>query len=275
MSAKISRIVFTTLSIILTIAAIYFQGLLDCGAQPISIWITGCLLLLSIGAIFSNFTTILSNYPKLLFWLIATLLPVAILAVLIWCALGTIWLYQNVLYGNKCLSLFISIGVLWGMFVTHVAIIISAFTGFKFIRRLLVEKNNEAAVKRQLRKLYNTKSQNNNVNIGALLEKHKNLIETLPLFEQEHDIIKAHFTTVINYSESDVDCSICLTSFEADEFKTSFGCTHSYHFSCIVEWLSMKPSCPCCRQAFRPVMLKSYSDKVLSDIHVKDKCTEY
>ena len=43
------------------------------------------------------------------------------------------------------------------------------------------------------------------------------------------------------------ECSICLQAITQDNFIHSLPCSHCFHFSCIVRWLTQKSSCPLCR----------------------------
>jgi hypothetical protein len=44
-----------------------------------------------------------------------------------------------------------------------------------------------------------------------------------------------------------MDCSICLDAI--GNSYTQLSCSHQFHLKCIVNWLSKKDSCPCCRGA--------------------------
>lgn len=51
------------------------------------------------------------------------------------------------------------------------------------------------------------------------------------------------------HEEGDEDCSICLETFKERTDLTDLGCTHKFHFQCIVTWLYSRQSCPICRAA--------------------------
>ncbi len=67
-----------------------------------------------------------------------------------------------------------------------------------------------------------------------------------------------HRTNDETYSESDLQCPICLEAFRVNDcvawslrLKT---CTHVFHTDCIQEWLGKSQfDCPCCRGDFRGV----------------------
>lgn len=43
-------------------------------------------------------------------------------------------------------------------------------------------------------------------------------------------------------------CSICHEDINDTTGSTKLSCSHLYHLGCIVKWLSINPSCPCCRK---------------------------
>ena len=49
----------------------------------------------------------------------------------------------------------------------------------------------------------------------------------------------------IESNSSDHFCSICLDEFEKDRFISK--CLHSFHSECLLPWLKIDTSCPCCR----------------------------
>ncbi|CAN8070990.1 unnamed protein product [Agarophyton chilense] len=49
----------------------------------------------------------------------------------------------------------------------------------------------------------------------------------------------------------DVCCSVCLCSFEEGEFLRRLACGHSYHSSCLDQWLLTNATCPRCRKPAR------------------------
>ena len=55
------------------------------------------------------------------------------------------------------------------------------------------------------------------------------------------------------YPPGKMDCSICYEAITEATGKTSLGCSHVFHFRCIVKWFDsqvendIKESCPCCR----------------------------
>lgn len=42
-------------------------------------------------------------------------------------------------------------------------------------------------------------------------------------------------------------CSICLEPFQNNERIVNLQCNHSYHTTCINNWMRTKPTCPICR----------------------------
>lgn len=263
MSGKTSRIALTSLTILLTATAGYYRTALNCGDQPVAIWIVGCLFLLSVGCILTNTSLLMNSYPKIAYAVLLTLTPVAVLAVIAWSILGSVWIIQNLLYGNRCLPLWLSIGLLWGMLVTHIAVIISLLGAIAVGLKILFQKNGESCIKKQLMSVYSTRTKETILKLDELMDQHKDTIETMPLFQEEQEVLRQKFTQQVTEPSED-ECAICLSTFEADELKSAFGCTHNYHLSCITEWLSVKANCPCCRQAFRPAVLRKCRNEVLA-----------
>jgi len=49
------------------------------------------------------------------------------------------------------------------------------------------------------------------------------------------------------------ECSICLSSFRADDYvcmSNNPECRHVFHRACIHPWLMEHEDCPCCRQLY-------------------------
>ncbi|PXF47133.1 putative RING-H2 finger protein ATL36 [Gracilariopsis chorda] len=49
----------------------------------------------------------------------------------------------------------------------------------------------------------------------------------------------------------DVCCSVCLCTFEEGEYLRRLACGHSYHSSCLDQWLLTNATCPRCRKPAR------------------------
>ncbi|PWA72330.1 zinc finger, RING/FYVE/PHD-type [Artemisia annua] len=65
--------------------------------------------------------------------------------------------------------------------------------------------------------------------ISMMVEKHIKCYESLPSISKE-DI-----------------CAICHEEYQTDEIISTILCKHSYHNTCIWDWLSHKKECPICR----------------------------
>ena len=44
-------------------------------------------------------------------------------------------------------------------------------------------------------------------------------------------------------------CAVCIEDFQEDEKVSQLSCDHQFHPQCIGSWLSIKRTCPICRQA--------------------------
>ena len=47
------------------------------------------------------------------------------------------------------------------------------------------------------------------------------------------------------------DCIICFSSLKNKFLKIELNCNHSFHSTCLFDWLKINPSCPICRTNFR------------------------
>lgn len=262
MSGKTSKMALTALTIILTILAGYYRNFLNCGEQPVALWIVGCLFLLSVACLLNNSILLTESYPRIAYGLIFGLTPLAVVAVIIWSLLGSMWIIQNLLFGNKCLPLLLSICILWVMMITHIAVIISLLAAVAMGFKILLHKGDENSVKKKLLEVYNNIDKINPDKIIELLCKYRDVIDTMTLLKEEKTIIKTQFSTNIHQPVYDSECIICLIEFKKNDMLTSFDCSHNYHFDCITEWLTVKPDCPCCRRSFRPSLLKKRQVKM-------------
>ena len=67
------------------------------------------------------------------------------------------------------------------------------------------------------------------------------------------------------------DCSICLGSFKSAKSVSTIECNHSYHNSCIVDWLQYHDTCPLCRKDLSERKVSYIKDALLSDSNLNDK----
>ena len=264
MSSKTPKIAITSITILLTVVAAHYRHTLNCGEQPVSTWIVGCLVMLSVGCLLANTNEMISAYPKLSYAALLFLLPVAVVSVIIWSVLGSVWIMQNMLFGNKCLPTVLSVAILWGMLVTHIAVIISLCTAVILGAKVLTKRNKESCIKKVLISIYNNKRKCSVDQIDELMEERKELLDSLPLFQEEQAIIERDFSQTVTNFDEERECAICLCEFVTNEKKTTFGCKHEYHLNCISDWLAVKPNCPCCRSEFRPAVLMKYRKDIIN-----------
>ncbi|CAH8295567.1 unnamed protein product [Eruca vesicaria subsp. sativa] len=60
---------------------------------------------------------------------------------------------------------------------------------------------------------------------------------------------------------AETDCPICLQDFGKNIITKLRCCDHSFHRSCILTWLSRKPSCPTCRDDIHNPRPKKFTPK--------------
>lgn len=46
----------------------------------------------------------------------------------------------------------------------------------------------------------------------------------------------------------EAECVICMSEGDTEDSWTTLPCQHVFHRQCVVTWLEMNNSCPCCRQ---------------------------
>ena len=56
------------------------------------------------------------------------------------------------------------------------------------------------------------------------------------------------------------ECAICLKKVSACTLLASLDCGHGFHKACIDNWLSRKPTCPCCRAVVASATLQGQGD---------------
>lgn len=89
--------------------------------------------------------------------------------------------------------------------------------------------------------------------VRRLLLREVFFLENRPAIPLEADLVRAglrHLGPV----ERDQLCGICLSGFEDGGSLYGVGCSHAYHFPCLIEWLERKPKCPECKAGFRPAL---------------------
>mmetsp|Transcript_21355 Transcript_21355/g.45840 ORF Transcript_21355/g.45840 Transcript_21355/m.45840 type:complete len:259 (-) Transcript_21355:194-970(-) len=97
--------------------------------------------------------------------------------------------------------------------------------------------------------------------ISTHIQRHAEIQQTVlsPLIEREkamqrHTLARALDTQVVDEKtaqsmkkEDPVSCAICYGSAETGDKVAALPCQHSYHESCILEWLVKSRTCPLCR----------------------------
>lgn len=59
--------------------------------------------------------------------------------------------------------------------------------------------------------------------------------------------IQPNYETNVIICPTSIICSICLEEQKTNEIWNTLRCSHQFHKDCIIEWLSIKKTCPVCR----------------------------
>jgi hypothetical protein len=81
--------------------------------------------------------------------------------------------------------------------------------------------------------------------IRKIKPKITNYIKTIRYKSALQNYLELHETSELNHL--DQECSICLDGFISQENIVKLDCQHSFHSTCIKEWLKKELICPNCR----------------------------
>ncbi len=68
--------------------------------------------------------------------------------------------------------------------------------------------------------------------------------------KRKRNLIKKLTVRIVEKTEKDEVCSICLSSFEVGQRVKVLNCGHDFHDSCIDGWFAIQFVCPLCRKRF-------------------------
>jgi hypothetical protein len=236
---------------------------------PIEIWFAGLWALLACPFLF---VVILTNSVKVKrASALALLAPILLLvaSLILWNFIGFIWVDEDFYFEKPCLST--SFSAKLKTFQIFFTILNS--TLLLFSREIYFELKAKLKIKRQqlvlgvqLLRIYKNIKEVPSGHIAKFVQKYKNVLGKVRLLKIEKIIIRREFTKVVEQALEGKECSICLGGFEVGHLHSSIGCSHEFHYDCIINWLEMKPCCPMCIAPIRARLLESYKAKMQGPI---------
>lgn len=231
---------------------------LDCGDQPLDTWFIGFYIICFSIRVMAHLSDFVSHFPQIISCLLIMLIPNLIVFTFIWNILGTVWLIQNLAYGNHCLSTFSLIIFIFIQAMLYITYFIGIAVIVMSIRKGMAEKRNKDAMKNMLDKYYGDDEELRRLNMNEFINTNKEVLKSMPLLDTEKEIIREHFSETVDEQNKGDQCGICLCDFEPGMLKTKIQCDHYFHFDCLVGWYRVKPQCPFCRETFRESLLTKY-----------------
>ncbi|CAF0905655.1 unnamed protein product [Rotaria sordida] len=64
-------------------------------------------------------------------------------------------------------------------------------------------------------------------------------------------------------------CAVCLNNKQTDVIARIDSCSHTFCFSCILEWSKVRAICPLCKQPFNLITRERYSGEIVEEIRVQ------
>lgn len=64
-------------------------------------------------------------------------------------------------------------------------------------------------------------------------------------------------------------CAVCLNNKETDIIARIDSCSHTFCFSCILEWSKVRAICPLCKQPFNHITRERYSGDIVEEVSVQ------
>mgnify|MGYP003592127787 CR=1 FL=1 len=123
----------------------------------------------------------------------------------------------------------------------------------------LVENLIRLSYKHQLNSRYNNPQKYTRKENAVWAMRHQNSLSKISILPFEREFIKANCGTLPNEKLEGVACSICLCEFDGAYW--ALGCTHMFHFDCLMDWFERKPCCPTCKVSFRMTLLTHLADR--------------
>jgi hypothetical protein len=64
-------------------------------------------------------------------------------------------------------------------------------------------------------------------------------------------------------------CAVCLNNKQNDIIARIDSCSHTFCFSCILEWSKVRAICPLCKQPFNVITREQYAGDIVEEILVQ------
>ena len=64
-------------------------------------------------------------------------------------------------------------------------------------------------------------------------------------------------------------CAVCLNNKQLDIIARIDSCSHTFCFSCIIEWSKVRAICPLCKQPFNLITRERYSGDIVEEVRVQ------
>jgi hypothetical protein len=64
-------------------------------------------------------------------------------------------------------------------------------------------------------------------------------------------------------------CAVCLNNKQIDVIARIDSCSHTFCYSCILEWSKVRAICPLCKQPFNLITHERYSGDIVEEVRVQ------
>ena len=227
-----------------------------CGDQPLLIWILGVFILQYTSPMFifvfgtANNNGCLKNIMYVMIFLIG-------IGFFIWNILGSYWIIMNTFFGNKCLSGFQIFSLLY-INITIYAIYAAVIT---ILSQIVIKYYNTQELSTRLKRIYKSEKVAKNISIPQFINRYQTVIDSTPILDIEKNVMDICCTKLINQTNDQVACGICINDFGVGDKVVRIQCNHIFHPDCIQNWYKVKPTCPFCKKPFREELLRIYLDR--------------
>ena len=68
-------------------------------------------------------------------------------------------------------------------------------------------------------------------------------------------------------------CAVCLNNKQNDVTARIDSCSHTFCYSCILEWSKVRAICPLCKQPFKLITHERYSGDIVEEVRVQTTTT--